>query len=265
MITRIVKSKSYDNSASQSYELQFKIADKESTSNIFISSWESVMSESTSEQSNDAPVLEPASNTNQDIKIPNKGSIDSFEAFQNANITRLSEAITGKSGPEAIEYLNGVQEAFAFEIWERKEKSWAAELLKNQIKKTVDAEKSKILPSYDPTLLSKVSKPRKIKTSSEATKDKTIALFMKSGISQADAEAMIAQTIKQTYEMGLGKISTPSPSTTFKKCLKCSALNPSNMNECMICKNNIKECEYCSSYTMDKDSKTCEAHKNEGK
>lgn len=262
MIIKIVKSKSYENSASQSYELIAKISDSQSVSNLFISCWES----KSMDTKDDAPVIDSAIQSNQDNKIPEKGSIDSFEAFQNANIQRLSEAIAGKSGQEAIEYLNGIQEAFAFEIWERKEKSWAAELLKNQIRKTVESEKSKILPSYSPELLSKTSKTRKsAKLDHKDAKDKTIALFMKSGISESDAMELIAKTIRQTYEMGLGKVSTPAPSTTFKKCVKCNALNPVGMNECMICKSNIKECEYCSSYTISKDDKTCEAHANEVK
>jgi len=196
-------------------------------------------------------------------EIPAKDSIDSFEKFQQSNIMKLSEAIAGKSPQESIQYLNDVQEAFAFEIWERKEKSWSAELLKNQIKKSVDSEKTKILPSYDPSLLSKTSRPKKIKTSSEQSKDKTIAMFAKLGISPEDAQLAIKSMISQTYEMASAK-QLPKVAE-FKKCPKCSALNPSSLNECMICKTNIKECEYCKEFTSSKESKTCSEHKNEVK
>lgn len=201
---------------------------------------------------------------NTETQLP---KITSFAEYQNSNIQRLSEAIEGKSGEEALKYLESVIETFSFEIWERKEKSFAAEILKNQIKKTVDTEKRKILPDYDPSLLSKTSRPKKIKTSSETSNDKTIALFMKMGISESDAQEMIKKSIAQTYEKGMSKlpsVSEPEIKAKFKKCWKCNGFNTPNMNECMLCKSNLRECEYCNSITTSKDSTTCKDHDSKG-
>lgn len=211
--------------------------------------------------------VNPSTQSNgSEIKPLEPKSISNFAEFQNANIARLSEAIAGKSSEEAIAYLNSVQEAFAFEIWERKEKSWAAETLKSQIKKSVETEKGKILPDYNPANLSKTTRTKKVKTSSEQSSDKTIAMFMKLGISEDDAKAAIAKTIADTFKMSSDKLIPDVESKPkFNTCSKCKALNPLSMSECMICKGNLRVCEYCDSITMDKDSKTCEAHKNEGK
>lgn len=238
------ESKYYENSASKAYDINFTISDGSTSKGYLLASYVSV-------------------NMNESLP-PQKDSIASFEDFQNANIARLSEAIADKTPMEAIAYLNQVQEGFAFEIWERKEKSFAAELLKNQIKKTVESEKGKILPSYSPENLSGPKRPKKIKSETESTKDKTLQLFMKAGISQSDAEAMIAKSLKETFEKGLNKLSIPATETKYRKCPKCNGLNPMTLTECMICKTNIKECEYCSNFTTAKESKTCKVHDSKG-
>lgn len=173
--------------------------------------------------------------------------ITSFADFQNANIARLSEAIEGKTPQEAIDYLNQVQERFAFEIWERKEKSWAAEHLKNEIKAKVEKRKGEILPSYQPEKLSGVKRSKKIKTESENTKDKTVALFTKMGISAADADAAIKKMMAETFQLASGKVSTPDTSKPLPvKCPKCNAFILAG-NRCMICKTEVLECEVCGS------------------
>jgi len=217
----IVKSSYFESSASKSDDLTFKVVINGVEIHTHITSW---------------------------IKVTDMTEIKSFEDFQNANIQRLSEAIAGKSSQEALEYLSGVIEGFAFEIWEKKEKSWAAEVLKNQIKKTVEVEKSRILPDYNPANLSKVSRKSKSKTGSEVKGDKTIALFGKLGISEADAADAIKKMLAQTFEMGLGKHSTPV--SKFKICTKCKAMNTESMTNCMVCSTSLEvtqptECEFC--------------------
>lgn len=283
MILKHLSSRLIPESSLRRHELVAKFSDSDNqVSSIAIQSWESnLMTENLPSNT----ILDNAqhldSSTQSDISTPALTSdttitdnseptvidkITSFAEFQNANIQRLSEAIEGKTPIQALEYLENVIEGFSFEIWERKEKSFAAEILKNQIRKTVDAEKHKILPDYNPSNLSKTSRPKKVKTSSEVSSDKTIALFQKMGISESDAAEMIKKTISQTYEKGLSKLSIPSnlDKPTFRKCSKCSALNPVSMTECMICKTNLKECEYCSNVTKDKDSKTCSEHDKNG-
>jgi ribosomal protein L40E len=256
------------------YEIVAKYSDEiQDVSSFALVTWDSDMTtENLQSNKSDSVMINlqpsdvnPESKVSEPIELKPK-SISNFAEFQNANIARLSEAINGKSAEEAIAYLNSVQEAFAFEIWERKEKSWAAETLKSQIKKSVEAEKGKILPDYNPANLSKTTRTKKAKTSSEQNTDKTIALFMKLGISEDDAKAAIAKTIADTFKMSSDKVIPDVESKPkFNTCSKCKALNPIGMNECMICKSNLRVCEYCDSITIDKDSKTCETHKSENK
>jgi hypothetical protein len=167
-------------------------------------------------------------------------SIKSFADFQNANIARLRDAVMGKSGEEALAYLQEVIEGFAFEIWERKEKSWAAQVLINEIKKTVETEKQKILPEYNPANLSKATRRTKaIPTSAEEKKTKTVKMLEKLGISAADAEQAIKDMMAQTFQHGLGNTSTPA-TDTFNKCKHCGAFNSKDMKNCMVCQETIE-------------------------
>lgn len=262
----------YESDSLRRHSLVVKYTDSENqVSSFSIQSWESNLMTENLQSINGGTPSNPSNSSNQDTsniedttQLP---KITSFAEYQNANITRLNEAIEGKSAEESLKYLESIIETFSFEIWERKEKSFAAEVLKNQIKKTVDAEKHKILPDYDPTKLSKTSRPKKIKTSSETSTDKTIALFMKMGISESDATEMIKKSIAQTYEKGLSKlpsVTEPEIKAKFKKCWKCNGFNTPDMNECMLCKSNLRECEYCNSVTTSKDSKTCKDHDKDG-
>lgn len=184
-------------------------------------------------------------------------SLKTFGDFQTANIERLSEAVKGMSKEEAIEYLEGVIRGFTFEIWERKEKSFAASVLQNQIKNQVEKEKRNILPEYNPANLSKVT--RKIKEG----KDKNVAGLVKTlGISEFEAENLIKNMVSDTFKKGLGNSSVPIE-TSFKDCPKCKAFNRASSLECMICGGNLRVCDYCKEISTSKESGTCENHKDE--
>jgi hypothetical protein len=170
------------------------------------------------------------------------GKITTFAEFQTSNIKAFGDEIVGMSAEEALAHLQKITDRFDYEIWERKEKSWAAETLKNQIRKTVESEKRKILPDYDPKKLSAPSKT-KHKTEAEETKDKTIKMFQKMGISASDAESLIKKTLAQTYEIASAKLEPAKVS--FKVCPKCKGYNPLANDKCMICKTALLTCEAC--------------------
>lgn len=246
-----IQAKDYENSASQSDDLTFDLTiDGLIIAHYFITSWLS-------------------SGVCMENETEHK-KISTFADFQNANIARLRDVIVGKSAEESLEYLQGVIESFTFEIWERKEKSYAAEILKNEIKKKIDIEKNKILPDYDPSALSKINRKGKAKkepTVRESKEEKLIKLFMSTGLSRDDAETemrkLVDTSLTQTYEKGLGVSSEPAKAEVFQMC-KCGALNFTKADRCMICNNWLVECEFCKNVS-EPDTKRCLEHKLEGK
>lgn len=231
------------NSASNSDDLSLTVlVDKQPTAHLFISGY---------------------MNMTNEIKAD---SIKTFADFQTANIQRLSEAIKDKTPQQALEYLNEIQEAFNYEIWLNKEKSWAAETLKGLIKKSVETEKHKILPEYNPANLSKVSRAKspKIKTVGKTKEDSSIALFKALGISEADAKIAIEEMRADSFKKGLANNNPKVEEPKYKECPKCSALNPLEFGDCMICGTNVRECEFCSNFTTSKDSKVCKGHDSKG-
>jgi hypothetical protein len=247
-----IQFKDYNN-ASQADDLTFSLSiDGLAVAHYFISSWLSIeanMSDKTEEQ---------------------QKKISTFADFQNANISRLRDVIQGKTAEESLEYLQGVIESFSFEIWERKEKSYAAELLKNEIKKKIDVEKGKILPDYNPAALSKISRTAKAKkepTVRETKEEKLIKLFMVSGLSRDEAEGemrkLVDTSLSQTYEKGLGTSSEPAKTEEYQIC-KCGAFNFTKSDRCMVCNTWLVECEFCKNLS-EVDTKRCLEHKLEGK
>lgn len=247
-----IQSKDYNN-ASQADDLTFSLSIEGLTiAHYFISSWLSIEANMSDKTEDD------------------RKKISTFAEFQNANIARLRDVIVGKSAEESLEYLQGVIESFSFEIWERKEKSYAAELLKNEIKKRIDVEKGKILPDYDPKALSKITRTAKAKkepTVRETKEEKLIKLFMVSGLSRDDAESemrkLVDTSLAQTYEKGLGSSSEPEKAEVFQTCA-CGAMNFTKSDRCMICNAWLVECEFCKNIS-EVDTKRCLEHKLEGK
>jgi len=251
-----IKAKDYPNSASQSDDMSFALSiDGLIIAHYFITSWLAMGVNMSDEK--------PESDEHKKMRM--------FADFQNANIARLRDVIVGKTAEESLEYLQGVIESFSFEIWERKEKSYAAELLKQEIKKKIDAEKQKILPDYNPANLSKINRKakgaKKEPSERETKEEKLVKLFMSTGLSRSDAEdemrKLVDTSLSQTYEKGLGNSSEPAKTEQHQMC-KCGALNFMKSDRCMICNTWLKECEFCKNVS-EPDSKTCAEHKNEVK
>lgn len=249
-----IRSKDYNN-ASQADDLEFTLSiNGLAIAHYFISSW-----------------LAVGVNMDDTKSEDEQKQIKYFADFQNANIARLRDVIVGKTAEESLEYLQGIIESFSFEIWERKEKSYAAERLKNEIKKKIDIEKSKILPDYDPTALSKISRTAKAKKEPsvrETKEEKLIKLFMVSGLSRDEAEGemrkLVDTSLSQTYEKGLGASSEPAKTEQYGICPECKAFNFTKADRCMVCNAWLVECEFCKNLS-EVDTKRCLEHKNEGK